>query len=745
MKNNKSIFEIFNKRSSFQSLVCSLFLSLLVACGGGSSDTSVETPNTNSVPIADAGTDQNVTTGDIVNLDGSGSTDADNNNLSYTWSFSTRPDGSSATIENPASVSASFEADVDGEYIVSLVVNDGTLDSSADTMMITSSTVINNTSPTANAGNDQNITTGTTVNLDGTASSDPEGDSLNYSWSLTSIPAGSSATLNNATTATPSFIADIDGTYSLSLAVNDGEFDSAADTVTISVVTSNSAPVALDDSVSTDQDTEIDITLSATDADGDDLTYTIVSNPAHGTVTLSGSTATYTPTTSYTGSDSFTFKVNDGKADSNTVTISITVNLVSDCAEITPTYTFTIVDTNQTLCYDETTGDSESCVGEGQDADYVGNQPSYSRCSSEEITLDNNTGLMWQASSDKDGISGLTTDDKTTVDDATQVCEDLSLGNYTDWRLPSNKELVSIYLLSGEDLSGEPGASTNGTVVDTTGIEPFIDVDYFDVGYGDPEARQRMTDGQYATTTHNVTPVFSGITVAEQQAFFGVNFVDGHIKAYESDIDGITYYSRCVRGNEDYGNNNFVDNSDETISDLATNLMWQKNDSGTHLNSFSDALLSCEVSATAGHSDWRLPNMKELHSILDYSRSPETSSSPAIDTAFFNTTVVTNEGGQSDWAYFWSSTALLKSSGLGDKAIYITFGRGLGYFSTDGVVDVHGAGSQRSDGKNTSSLATATTFTPDAASSFGSTGYAAGPQGDILRPEYNYVRCVRDE
>jgi len=88
---------------------------------------------------------------------------------------------------------------------------------------------------------------------------------------------------------------------------------------------SNKPPVAYGQSVTTDEDTSVDVTLSATDVDGDSLTYSIVANPSHGTVALSGNTATYTPATNYNGADSFTFKANDGTVDSNTATVHITV------------------------------------------------------------------------------------------------------------------------------------------------------------------------------------------------------------------------------------------------------------------------------------------------------------------------------------------------------------------------------------------------------------------------------------
>ena len=98
----------------------------------------------------------------------------------------------------------------------------------------------NNTVPVANAGVDQNITTTSTVTLNGSSSSDADSDLLPYNWSITSKPAGSSATLSSTTTASPTFTADVDGSYVVQLIVNDGKVNSVADTVTVTSSTANS-------------------------------------------------------------------------------------------------------------------------------------------------------------------------------------------------------------------------------------------------------------------------------------------------------------------------------------------------------------------------------------------------------------------------------------------------------------------------------------------------------------------------
>ena len=192
-------------------------------------------------PTADAGSDQTVTTGDTVQLDGSGSSDPEDDTLTYSWTLDSVPAGSSATLSDSTLVNPTIDSDMDGDYVATLVVNDGTSDSDPDSVTITA---VANQPPIADAGSDQTVTTGDTVQLDGSGSSDPENDTLTYSWTLDSVPAGSSATLSDSTLVNPTFDSDMDGDYVATLVVNDGTSDSDPNSVTITAV-ANQLPTAV--------------------------------------------------------------------------------------------------------------------------------------------------------------------------------------------------------------------------------------------------------------------------------------------------------------------------------------------------------------------------------------------------------------------------------------------------------------------------------------------------------------------
>jgi len=198
------------------------------------------------------------------------------------------------------------------------VANDGTVDSDPATVSITVTPV--NHAPVADA---QSVTTGEDTSLGITLTgSDPDGNTLTYS--MVALPAHGtlSGTAPNLTY-TPA--ANYNGADSFTFKVNDGLADSAPATVSITVNPVNDAPVANPQPVTTQQDTPVAIALTGSDVDGDALTYAVTSGPAHGALSGTAPSLTYTPAPGYSGADSFTFTANDGTDASAPATVSITI------------------------------------------------------------------------------------------------------------------------------------------------------------------------------------------------------------------------------------------------------------------------------------------------------------------------------------------------------------------------------------------------------------------------------------
>jgi hypothetical protein len=370
-------------------------------------------------------------------------------------------------------------------------------------------------------------------------------------------------------------------------------------------------------------------------------------------------------------------------------------------------------DTGQDSCFDnqgEIPCPSSNSDFYGQDASYESNPPGFFDHGDGTVS-DLNTGLMWAQD-----YSG-----KMTWAEAQSGAEDFNLAGYDDWRLPTVKELFSLMDFSGI----EPPPEWTGS---TEGFLPFIDTSYFNFAYGDTSSGERIIDAQYWSSTEYVSTTMNNL-----HTVFGVNFADGRIKGYPTVMGNGTerlQYVRYVRGDSGYGENAFLDNTDGTITDLSTGLMWMQMDSGTGMN-WEDALTYCESLSLSGYSDWRLPDAKELQNIVDYTRSPDTTDSPAIDP-LFQTTSIVDEGGETSYPYFWTGTTHLNAGpNPGGSAVYIAFGEALGWMQmpngTRTLMDVHGAGAQRSDPKS-----------GDPADY----PYGHGPQGDVVRI-HNFVRCVR--
>ncbi len=340
----------------------------------------------------------------------------------------------------------------------------------------------------------------------------------------------------------------------------------------------------------------------------------------------------------------------------------------------------------------------------GQDGAYQGPFPSY-RDNGDGTITDLVTGLMWSKGVDPRKVS---------LYESRLIAAQMDLGGYRDWRVPNIKELYSLI-----DFRGDTGFSSEREMYgeQPERAVPYINTDYFDFLYGDVSQGERYIDAQWLSSTEYVSTTMHG-----NQTLFGVNFADGRIKGYgyrRPHGREKRFFVRFVRG-PSYGDNLFKDNGDGTVTDHATGLMWMKQDSGREM-SWKDALAYAEQSTYANYDDWRLPNIKELQSIVDYGRAPDVTRSAAIDP-IFQTSIIINEAGEQDFPYFWSSTTHLDGPVPANKAAYVAFGRALGRMRGE-ILDVHGAGAQRSAPKRGRSM-------------------FRGPQGDAVRP-LNWVRLVR--
>lgn len=369
-----------------------------------------------------------------------------------------------------------------------------------------------------------------------------------------------------------------------------------------------------------------------------------------------------------------------------------------------------VADTGQVKCYDHRR--EIACPGPGaafygQDAQYQNDKPAAYRDNRDGTITDLTTGLVWSRASGSRKVD---------LKEARKIAREMKLGGYSDWRVPNIKELYSLIDFRGYTGFGRRGFSGEAP----PNAVPFINTDYFDFQYGNVKAGERYIDAQWLSGTKYVSTTMGGM-----ETLFGVNFADGRIKGYGYKRPGNfrshkKFFVRFVRGGP-YGVNRFRANGDGTITDLSSGLTWTRRDSGRPMN-WSAALAYAENLKYAGRQDWRLPNAKELQYIVDYSRSPDTTDSPAIDPVF-RTTSITNEAGQKDYPHFWTSTTHLDGPRPGSHAVYIAFGRAMGKMRGR-IMDVHGAGAQRSDPKT------------------GRPGIGHGPQGDARRVK-NFVRCVR--
>ncbi|MEI6409373.1 MAG: DUF1566 domain-containing protein [Bacteroidota bacterium] len=247
-------------------------------------------------------------------------------------------------------------------------------------------------------------------------------------------------------------------------------------------------------------------------------------------------------------------------------------------------------DTGQTQSYTNTPG---------EDADYTQNPPFF-QLNGDGTVLDTVTGLMWQQS---DG-------GEMTFENATTYCQNLVLGGHDDWRLPTAQEAYSI-LNQGK-------------------VNPALDVAVF-----------TASDAEYWWTSEHDATNANKIWVTNKGGGVG-----NHLKSETVSAGGTKkIHVRAVRDLAPPPNvpSHFADNGDGTVTDLLTNLIWQKIPAPDSLT-WENALMYAENLVSAGHDDWRLPNIKELQSLND-----ETRANPSVDPVFFPNIGLFK---------YWSSTTL---------------------------------------------------------------------------------------
>jgi PKD repeat protein len=243
-------------------------------------------------PVADAGADQNIVLGRTANLSAAGSSDAGGAPLTYTWALDTKPAGSVALLSSTTSINTSLTPDKVGPYVISLVVNNGTLDSIADTVIVD---VSQNLPPVAVAsGTPTSGNAPLTVAFDASASTDPEGGLLSYVWDFGD---GSSAA-----TVKPSHIYTKVGTYTAVVTVTDdfGNTDQASVLITVTApnMPPTVAPTASPSSGAAPL--AVQFTANAVDPEGATLTYAWDFGDRSAVSTLANPSHTYVSSGVYT-------------------------------------------------------------------------------------------------------------------------------------------------------------------------------------------------------------------------------------------------------------------------------------------------------------------------------------------------------------------------------------------------------------------------------------------------------------
>lgn len=578
---------------------------------------------TNTAPFANAGMDKSVDGFSLFILDGSLSSDPEDDTLTYLWQQTA---GTPVTLNNTSIVAPNFDApNINDTLTFSLTVSDSEFTSEIDDVSITILQV--NTPPTANAGQDKTVGGLSQAALQGSLSSDPEGNTLSYEWQQTSGP---SITLNNNQIANPSFdTPNIDATLTFSLVVNDGEFSSSADTVMITTEAINTAPVAdagLSQTIQGLSDIYLDGALSS-DSENDTLTY--IWEQVSGTaVTLNNPDTASANFIAPNINETLTFSliVSDGELSSSMDTVSIIIEKIN---------TIPLAHAG----VDRYVGSLSVVALNGTRSNDADNDPItyiWSQLSGPSVTLSDINTAKPTFTADTDGqlIFSLTVNDGQNDSEADTI-------KVVVGPIPATNIKVNG---TGITWGGNYPTGNNAACIGEA-------IDQQDCSLGRELTNNDDSDGRvgFSFTKFDSNGVDVGNNASDWQCVQdSVTGLMWEIKSGGNDIIGdegindadnrYSWYNSDPASNG--GGSGFMDNQGNVCSD------YDSENPQTHCNTqaFVERM---NKNAWCGFADWRLPSRKELLSIVDYGNTR-----PMIDSDYFP------EVGQ----YVWTSTPLALGS-----------------------------------------------------------------------------------